>query len=56
MTFPFFGDERGGIEIGPPEDRTAEQTLAENRLTRTYQLSQQLLEGTETPEEYVQAS
>ena len=46
MTFPFFGDELGQIEVGPPDDRTAEQMLAENRLTRTFQLSQQLLEGT----------
>ena len=54
MTFPFFGDELGQIEVGPPDDRTAEQSLAENRLTRTSQLSRQLLEGTETPEDYVQ--
>ena len=54
MTFPFFGDELGQIEVGPPDDRTAEQMLAENRLTRTFQLSQQLREGTDTPEDYVQ--
>jgi transglutaminase-like putative cysteine protease len=55
MTFPFFGDELGQIEVGPPDTKTADQMLAENRLTRTYALSRQLLEGAETPEDYVQA-
>ena len=55
MTFPFFGDRAGQIEVGPPDTKPPEQMLAENRLTRTYALSQQLLEGAETQEDYVQA-
>ncbi|HEX6021595.1 MAG TPA: transglutaminaseTgpA domain-containing protein [Solirubrobacter sp.] len=55
MTFPFFGDPIGQIEVGPPDDKSPEQMLAENRLTRTYALSQQLLEEAETEEDYVQA-
>jgi protein-glutamine gamma-glutamyltransferase len=55
MTFPFFGDAAGQIEVGPPDDKSPEQMLGENRLTRTYALSRQLLEGAETQEDYVQA-
>ncbi len=55
MTFPFFGDPLGTIEVGPPDDDPPDQMLAQNRLTRTYALSQQLLDGAETQEDYVQA-
>ena len=56
MTFPFFGSDDGArVEVGPPDNKPVGQMLAENRLTRTFQLSQQLLDGVETPEDYVQA-
>jgi transglutaminase-like putative cysteine protease len=54
MTFPFFGDELGVIEHGPPQNISTDQALTQGGLTRTYALSQQLAEGARTPDEYVQ--
>ena len=53
MTFPFFGTEDAPILAGPPKNvRPLE--LLEGRVTRTYELSQQLARGARTPEDYVQ--
>jgi transglutaminase-like putative cysteine protease len=54
MTFPFFGDEDGVPELGPPQNHTLEMQLAQGGLTRSYALAQRLADGARTPEDYVQ--
>jgi transglutaminase-like putative cysteine protease len=54
LTFPFFGAEGGRIDSPDPTFETPETLLQRAHLSRTYALSQRLLEDSRTPEDYVQ--